>query len=64
MDNEELNQQAPQPKENVFKKLGGAIKSVVTDWNKPSGNNEVPNKEIAAFSFGGIGFKTLTGFGQ
>ena len=64
MDNEELNQQAPQPKDNVFKKLGGAIKSVVTDWNKPSGNNEVPNKEIAAFSFGGIGFKTLTGFGQ
>ncbi len=64
MENEELNQQAPQPKDNVFKKLGGAIKSIVTDWNKPSGNNEVPNKEIAAFSFGGIGFKTLTGFGQ
>ena len=51
-------------KDNVFTKLGGAIKSVVKDWNKPSGNNEVPNKEIAAFSFGGIGYKTLTAFGQ
>jgi len=51
-------------KENVFTKLGGAVKSIVKDWNKPSGNNVVPNKEIAAFSFGGIGFKTLTAFGQ
>ena len=51
-------------KENVFTKLGGAVKSIVKDWNKPSGDNVVPNKEIAAFSFGGIGFKTLTAFGQ
>ena len=51
-------------KENVFTKLGGAVKSIVKDWNKPSGENVVPNKEIAAFSFGGIGFKTLTAFGQ
>ena len=59
-----MEEQNTQPKQNVFQKLGGAVKSIVTDWNKPSGNNEVPNKEIAAFSFGGIGFKTLTAFGQ
>ena len=59
-----MDEQNTQKKDNVFTKLGGAIKSIVTDWNKPSGNNEVPNKEIAAFSFGGIGFKKLTAFGQ
>ena len=59
-----MDEQNTQKKENVFTKIGGAIKSIVTDWNKPSGTNEVPNKEIAAFSFGGIGFKTLTAFGQ
>ena len=59
----EENQNAAK-KENVFTKLGGAVKSIVKDWNKPSGDNVVPNKEIAAFSFGGIGFKTLTAFGQ
>ena len=53
MDNQEIQQETPQTNQNVFQKLGGAIKSIVTDWNKPSGNNEVPNKEIAAFSFGG-----------
>ena len=58
------NNQNVSKKESVFTKLGTAIKSIVKDWNKPSGNNEVPNKEIAAFSFGGIGFKTLTAFGQ
>ena len=64
MNNQNMQDASTQTKQNVFQKLGGAIKSIVTDWNKPSGNNEVPNKEIAAFSFGGIGFKTLTAFGQ
>ncbi len=51
-------------KSNIFTKVKDGIKSIAKDWNKPSGTNEVPNKEIVAFSAGGIGFKTLTGFGQ
>lgn len=44
---------------NIVNKLGGVVKDFFHHWNKPAEGNYVSNKEIMAYSFGGMGVQFI-----